>query len=308
MPEAPACGILNVNKPSGLTSFDVVRVVKRGSGINKAGHAGTLDPAATGVLLVCLGQAVRISEYLMRLPKTYLAEITLGISTTTYDAEGEVTLQGDFSRVSEGDLLRVLEGFVGQIEQTPPAFSAIKTGGERAYRLARRGEAVALKPRRADIYAIRLLKFESPSVEVEVECGKGTYIRSLAHDIGERLGCGGHLGSLGRTRVGPFDVADGVTLEQLEPRLAAGDWRQHLLPMDYGLMHLPAVTLHIEDEKDLRHGQALHIDEDRTASLGEVLPGMECRAYAEDGSLAGIIRYNEEGGLWRARKVFAPCA
>jgi len=209
--------------------------------------------------------------------------------------------------LASGESVEALEG-LGVAARWQMDGGAALAAHERAYRLARRGEAVALKPRRADIYAIRLLKFESPSVEVEVECGKGTYIRSLAHDIGERLGCGGHLGSLGRTRVGPFDVADGVTLEQLEPRLAAGDWRQHLLPMDYGLMHLPAVTLHIEDEKDLRHGQALHIDEDRTASLGEVLPGMECRAYAEDGSLAGIIRYNEEGGLWRARKVFAPCA
>ena len=297
-------GILNVNKGLGETSFGVVGFVRRRSGVRRVGHAGTLDPAATGVLLVCLGQAARVSEYLMALGKTYRATVRLGVSTTTYDSEGEVTQNEDAGDVTESAVRDALKPFVGEIMQTPPAYSAVKIGGERAYRMARRGESVALKARRAVIYRIELLRFEPPQLEIEVECGKGTYIRSLAHDLGQALGCGAHLSALCRTRVGPFDVDRAATRKELEGAFDDGTWAERVLPMDCGLLHLPAITLHIEDEKDLRHGQSVRIDEERLAGV-KLTPALECRAYAEDGSFVAIIVFEGETGMWRPRKVFS---
>jgi tRNA pseudouridine55 synthase len=294
-------GILVVDKPLGATSFDMVRRVRRGTGEKRVGHAGTLDPAATGVLLVLLGQATRITEYLMDMPKTYKGTVRLGVSTTTYDAEGQVTGERDASDVAEAAMRDALAAFVGEIEQVPPAHSAVKVEGERAYHRARRGEAVALKARPASIYSIDLLRYDPPRVEIQVECGRGTYIRSLAHDIGERLGCGAHLASLVRTRVGPFSLDAAADGEALEAALADGSWRELLQPMDGGLTALPAITLEIEDEKDIRHGQPTDI-----AGVEPPTDGTEARGYAEDGSLVGIIRFDAESGMWRPRKVFPP--
>ncbi len=291
-------GILNVNKDAGRTSFDVVSLVRRGTGVRRVGHAGTLDPAATGVLLVCLGQAVRISEYIMDLPKTYRAVIELGRSTDTYDAEGSTTQRAESGDVSREAVRATLERFVGEIQQIPPAFSAVKIQGQRSYRLARKGQNVELKPRRVRIYRIELLRFEPPLVEIEVECGKGTYIRSLAHDLGGALGCGAHLASLIRTRIGPFDIESATRIPALENALASETWRDLLLPLDCGLAQLPAITLGVVDEQDVRHGRAVTLD--ASAGAGDVR-----RAYGEDGSFVGIVRYDDQQGLWRARKVFS---
>lgn len=306
-------GILVVDKPFGATSFDVVRRVRRASGEKRVGHAGTLDPAATGVLLVLLGQATRITEYLMDMPKTYRATVRLGITTTTYDAEGEMVREADASAVTEEALRDVFASFVGEIEQAPPAHSAVKVEGERAYHRARRGETVEMKPRPATIYRIDLLRYEPPIAEIEVECARGTYIRSLAHDAGEKLGCGAHLASLVRTRVGPFSLDGAADEEALAAAFEAGNWRELLQPMDCGLMALPAITVEIEDEKDLRHGQAVDISaaaeaapKTGTAGVAQPADGTEARAYAEDGSLVGIIRFDAESGMWRPRKVFPP--
>ena len=296
-------GILNVNKPEGITSFDVIRVVRRGTGIRKVGHAGTLDPLASGVLLVLLGQAVRVGEYLMELPKTYHAMVRLGVVTDTYDAEGTATQVSDPAGISRRDLSQALGAFTGEIEQTPPAFSAVKVQGRPAHRLARQGVPVALAARKARIDRIELLRFEGPEVEIEVECGKGTYIRSLAHDLGQVLGCGAHLASLTRTRVGPFPLDAAASTEELEREFESGDWRALVLPMDCGLTQLSAVTLHIEDEKDIRHGQAVRIDEDRLAGVA-LSEGRPYRAYGEDGGLVAILTYDAPSGLWRPRKVF----
>lgn len=282
----------------------MIRLVHKGGGVKKAGHAGTLDPLASGVLLVLLGQAVRISEYLMDLPKTYCATVRLGVATDTYDAEGTTTQVDDSGRVSREDVAAVLTGFVGEIEQTPPAFSAVKVQGQPAHRLARKGTAVELRPRPARIDRIDLLGFQPPDIEIEVECGKGTYIRSLAHDLGQALGCGAHLAALERTRVGPFPVDSAVSLEELQRTFESGDWRDLVLPMDCGLTHLPAITLHIEDEKDIRHGQAVSIDEDRLVGIA-VEDGRVYRAYSEDGGLVALVTYDGAVGVWRARKVFA---
>jgi tRNA pseudouridine55 synthase len=298
-------GILNVNKPPGPTSFDVVRLVRRGSRVKRAGHAGTLDPLAGGVLLILLGQAARITEYLMDQPKVYRAAARLGASTTTYDSQGEIVREGDYRGITEDAVRTALASFVGEIMQRPPDYSAVKVGGRRAYELARKGQDAPLRPRRALVYGISLLRFQPPELEFEVECGRGMYVRSLAHDLGDQLGCGAHLSGLVRTRVGPFTLADSVNLEDLKAAFQSGAWLDYLLPLDCGLVHLPSITLHIEDEKDLRHGQALDIDEDQTAQLPPLEDGLECRAYAEDGSLAGIVRWDAEGRLWRPVRVFA---
>ena len=295
-----ASGILPVNKPPGKTSFDVVRYVRRATGERRVGHAGTLDPAATGVLLVLLGQATRITEYLMDMPKVYRGVVRLGVETTTYDAEGDVISTAEVE-VSEEQVREALAGFVGAIMQVPPAHSAVKIDGERAYDRARRGESPEMKARPARIASVDLLRFEPPDAEIVVECGRGTYIRSLAHDLGEKLGCGGHLAALERTRVGPFKVESCAAEEQLAAAFEAGTWPELVQPIDCGLVALPAITLDIEDEKDLRHGQAVDIGENEHAA-----DGIEARAYAEDGSLIGIVRYEAATAMWRPRKVFAP--
>jgi tRNA pseudouridine55 synthase len=297
-------GVLNVDKPPGRTSFQIVSLVRRLSGVRKVGHAGTLDPLATGVLLVCLGQAVRVSEYLMELPKTYLATVRLGIATDTFDTEGETVFEGDPSTVGEASLREALDTLRGRGEQTPPVYSALKVGGTPAHRLARAGKPVSLRPRPARIDSIELLSFASPSLELEVRCGKGTYIRTLADDLGQLLGCGAHLTALRRSAVGPFQVEDAVSAEGLEAAFAEGTWGDLLLPLDYGLGHLPAVHLEMEAEKDVRHGIALGAGSPPFQRVAGAEDGRLCRAYAEDGSFVGVLRYDGEAGLWRPQKVF----
>ncbi len=297
-------GVLNVSKDTGWTSSQAVQLVKRRTGARRVGHAGTLDPTATGVLIVCLGQAARVSEYLMALPKVYRARVLLGITTDTYDSEGRMVATAEYRDVSRIEVEEVLGGFVGDIQQVPPVYSALKVGGQPAYRLARLGKPVALKPRPARVYRADLLRFDPPLVEIEVECGKGTYIRSLAHDLGQRLGCGAHLSGLVRTKVGPFDIESAVSLEELQEAVDGGVWQELLLPIDYGLGHLPAITLEVEDEKDLRHGQAVSLAASVLTTVGGPLPGLQCRAYAEDGSLIAIVSYDEGADVWRPRKVF----
>ena len=297
-------GILNVDKPEGITSFGVVALVRRGSGVKKVGHAGTLDPTATGVLLVCVGQAARLSEFMMELPKTYRGTVRLGIATDTYDAEGEVVLEGDAESVDEARLREALAELAGREEQVPPSFSALKVGGTPAHRLARAGRPVALRARRARIDSIELLSFEPPAVELEVRCGKGTYIRTLADDLGKLLGCGAHLRSLRRTAIGPFEVEDAAPLERLETAFGDGTWEEILLPADYGLGHLPAAHLEMEAEKDVRHGVALAPELAAFRDVREAEDGAICRAYAEDGSFVGLLRYDIETKTWKPRKVF----
>lgn len=296
-------GILVVDKPPGATSFDIVRMVRKGTGVKRVGHGGTLDPAATGVLLVLLGQAARVSDYLMDLPKTYVAVVRLGVETDTYDADGETVSEHDVTATAE-DVRRALAAFQGEIEQMPPAYSALKVEGKRAYDLARRGEAVALRPRKVQIYRVSLLRYDPPLAEIEVECGRGTYIRSLAHDLGAALGCGAHLAALRRTRIGPFTTESALSEERLREALADGSWRQRLLPTDCGLVSLPALTVGAEAERDLRHGQAVKLDAATTGRLPPPTDGREARCYAEDGSLIGILRYDAAAGAWRPRKIF----
>ncbi len=297
-------GILNVDKPRGPTSFDIVRAVRRGTGEKRVGHAGALDPAASGVLLVLLEQATRITEYLMDLPKVYRAVVRLGVTTTTYDTEGDVTAQRDVE-VSEMEVKHTLTTFAGEILQTPPAFSALKIGGEPAYRAARRGEAVEMTPRPVRIYRTDLLAFNPPDAEIEVECGRGTYIRSLAHDLGQALGCGAHLADLERVEIGPFSVAQAVSMSNLESGFADGTWRRFVQPIDSGLALLPVLHASRDEENALRHGQAAGLETNAGEARAQPADGLEARAQSADGLLIGIVRFDQETGLWRPRKIFA---
>ena len=210
-----AGAVLVVDKPAGITSFGVVHRIKKWTGCRKVGHAGTLDPMATGVLLVCTGPATKRVSELMELEKEYEGTVELGMTTETDDAEGKVTGRCDVPPFSREDILAILEGFQGFIDQIPPMYSAIKKNGSRLYRLARRGMVVPRDPRKVTIHEINLLDWKPPFLSVRVRCSKGTYIRALARDIGERCGTGGYLKTLRRTRLGPYRADDAYTLETL---------------------------------------------------------------------------------------------
>ena len=209
-------GIINVNKPPNLTSRQVVDRVKRVFEMRKAGHAGTLDPDATGVLLVCLGDATKLFQYLQEGEKEYEATLTLGIETDTLDASGNVTRTIDPKDITKEQIANVFSRFIGEIEQIPPMFSAVKVGGKRLYKLARKGIEVERPPRRVTIYELEILGINEPLVKFRVVCSKGTYIRTIAADIGTALSCGAHLSALTRTRSGIFDLSDAVTLAEIE--------------------------------------------------------------------------------------------
>lgn len=211
-----AGAVVNVNKPLGLTSFAVVRKIRGWSQVKKVGHAGTLDPLATGVLLVCLGKATKQSAELMGQTKVYEAEVKLGQSTTTDDAEGDILESSPVPALSEALLLETFQRFIGEIDQIPPMFSAIKKDGKRLYKLARAGKVIEREPRKVHIHSIDLLGFELEKIHMRVTCGSGTYIRSLARDLGEALGCGAHLSGLVRTAVGSYCVEDAWDFEALK--------------------------------------------------------------------------------------------
>lgn len=278
-----------------------MRAVRRATREKKVGHAGTLDPAATGLLLVCIGQGTRVSEYLMEMPKVYRARVRLGVATDTYDAEGAPRVIADASGITEEAVRAAFGEFVGEVQQAPPSFSAIKVRGQASYRLARKGQAVALAPRPVRIYRLDILSFQNPDVEIEVECGRGTYIRSLAHDIGERLGCGAHLAALRRTRIGSFGVDSAVTPAKFEETAADGGWRELLLPIDSALALLPPVALTASEEQDIRHGRAVRPEAGYEPGETE----RPYRAYGEDGSLVAILTHDVVTGLFRPQKVFS---
>ena len=301
-----ASGFLNVDKPAGWTSFRVAAVVRRRSGVRRVGHTGTLDPTATGVLLVCLGAATRLSEYVIELPKTYRADVRLGVATDTFDAAGSITSEADPSGVSREQVEMALAGFVGESEQVPPVFSAIKLAGEPLYRYARARREVQPRPRRVVIHRLQLLDFQPPLLTIEMECGKGTYVRSLAHDLGQLLGCGGHLASLVRLRVGPFALEDACPFPRLEQAFAEGRWQALLLPPDAALADWPRIDLTEEQETAVCYGQALAGNDVALSPPQTPADGAFSRAYDPDGGLLALLRYDGGAALWHPTKVFAP--
>ncbi|HEX9414029.1 MAG TPA: tRNA pseudouridine(55) synthase TruB [Ktedonobacterales bacterium] len=311
-------GIFNVNKPVGMTSHDVVARARRLTRQKRVGHAGTLDPAASGVLPICLGQATRVAEYLSASGKAYRATVRFGVVTDTYDGEGEILRTAPVTLTVE-DIAAALPTFLGRQLQVPPIYSAIKRAGQPLYKLARAGAVVTAEARQVDISALSIVRWESPDLIVDVECGKGTYIRSLAFDLGERLGPGAHLAGLVRTRSGPFTLATSLTLEDLERALAGETWRDHLYAPDEALLDQRAAILGAAGEARVRTGQPLRLapptapaspagGETILASGGvpDRAPPMDVpllRAYAVDGRFLGILRWEPTQAAWHPYKV-----
>lgn len=287
-------GVLAVDKPVGPTSHDVVAVCRRALRTRQVGHTGTLDPFASGLLLVCVGPATRLSEYLTALPKTYRATMRLGAATDTDDHTGDtVSTSDDWQRLSDEQVREVLAAQVGVVQQLPPLYSAKKVGGERMYDIARRGGEVERKPVTVTIYRIDVVSVALPEVVFDVECGSGTYIRAIARDAGAALGVGGHLTALRRTRVGVHDVERAVTLEELgdEARVRAA-----LLAPVEALAHLPRVSVNARGAKALSYGQSLPADVDAPAGAPLALVSAETGALLAVGERAG--------DAVRPRKVF----
>lgn len=289
----PASGILLLDKPSGMTSNAALGRAKRVVGIRKAGHTGTLDPMASGLLVLCFGEATKVSGFLLDADKAYEAEATLGITTDSEDAEGEVIAEQPVPAFGLDDIESALSAFRGPIEQVPPMHSALKHQGKRLYELARRGEVVERPPRSVVIHQLECVDWTHPRLRLNVRCSKGTYIRSLVRDLGEALGCGAHLSALRRTLSSPFDLADAITLNALS-ELDAESARALLLAPDQAVLHFPAIQL---DE-----ASALRLQQ------GQTLPGIEgepglVRAYLGDDFL-GLATLNEDGRL-RAKRLLA---
>lgn len=283
--------VLPVDKPEGPTSHDVVQAVRRGTGERRAGHTGTLDPFASGLMLVCVGRATRLVEYLTGLDKTYEAVVRLGQTTDTLDREGEIVEErGGWGELEEGRVASVLEGFLGTYAQTPPEYSAKKVGGEPAHRRVRRGERVALAPVQVTMHEVALTSFEPPHLGIRVRCSSGTYVRALARDLGEALGMGAHLVALRRTQIGRFDVAGAIGLEGLGDRGAVA--AAAIDPLD-ALAHLPRVATDGANARRLAHGEPVRFD---AAPEGLV-------AVAHGGELLAVGMC--QGGLLRPSKVFA---
>ncbi len=295
----PLSGILNVDKPAGMTSHDVVDVVRRIAGQRKVGHAGTLDPMATGVLLLCLGQATRVAEYLMASRKRYRATIVLGMTTNTYDADGETASSGGRTEFSREEVEAGLTAFSGHIEQVPPMYSALKRDGQPLYKLARQGKTVELEPRPVVIHETMLLDWDEPSLIVEVACSSGTYIRSLAHDLGQRLGGGAYLASLVRLSSGSFELEDAVSLARLEEAFQHGQESSYLIPSDEALLDWPAMIVGADEARRIVHGQPLP---GKQPATGEA---RLCRAYSVHGDFLAILSFEPERGWWQPKKVFS---
>jgi tRNA pseudouridine55 synthase len=283
-------GLLNVDKPPNMTSHDVVQRMRRVAGVRRVGHAGTLDPLATGVLVLLLGRAARLVEYLVGQPKTYLTEVRLGQSTTTYDAEGAIVAERPL-QVDATAIAQALEAFRGEIQQRAPIYSAIKKDGQPLYKLARRGEAVEPPLRTVTIYALDLLDWSPPCARLRVVCSAGTYIRSLAHDLGEALGCGGHVAALRRTAVGAFGVETAVALDALTPE----NWRDYLLPPETAVQRLPRLDLDDFAVQELSHGRRL------PWRPGQPVQPL-ARAHAPEGTFLGIVALEDQS--WQPRKLF----
>lgn len=292
MKDSRISGVLPVDKPEGPTSHDVVAAARRALRTRRIGHTGTLDPFASGLLLLCIGPATRLAEYLVGLPKTYRAVAHLGAATDTADRTGERVSESPEWRSLEREEIEAAFGSqVGSILQVPPAYSAKKVAGERAYDRARRGEDVELEPVPVTIYRLDILDVRLPEVEFEVECSSGTYIRAIARDVGERLGVGGYLESLRRTRVGAFDVSSAVSLDELEDPARV---RDSIHPMLEAVSHLPRIDVGPDAALALSQGRAVAAQ--RPEPPGQV-------AVAFDGRLLAIAE--SDGRTIRPRKVFS---
>jgi tRNA pseudouridine55 synthase len=283
-------GFLNIDKPAGMTSHDVVARVRRLAGQKRVGHGGTLDPLATGVLPVALGGATRLVDYLVEDRKRYRADARLGVTTTTDDAEGEVVAEQPVPPLGHAAIQAAIAPFIGTIQQIPPMYSAIQVGGQRMYDLARRGEIVELVARTVTIDEIRIIDWQPPVLTLDVVCGKGTYIRALARDLGAALGCGAHLAALRRTGVGPLRIDAAVPLATLQNEPA--HLPEHLLPPEAAVAALPRIDMDQTRAERIRHG----------LPFGHNAVGGLARVHDEHGALLALVRRADD--VWQPFKVF----
>lgn len=302
-------GILIIRKPAGPTSHDIVDGVRHIFGQRKVGHAGTLDPMATGVLIVCLGKATRVVDYLMGLPKEYRARMILGQATDTQDSTGNIISERDSSHITREMLEQAASCFVGEIEQVPPMTSAIKHQGKPLYKFAREGKSVERAPRKVTVWNIQVTDFVRPAMvdvqhlveaELVVRCSGGTYIRTLCADIGDVLGCGAHMSALERTKIGRFGIEQAVTTDDLKEAKAAGQLENLLISIEDALADMPAAVVSAEDVDKLLHGRTVR-------AMTDAKNGTIVRALAPNGKLLAIgsvLQKNSET-LVKPRKVLA---
>lgn len=288
------CGFLNIDKPAGMTSHDVVAMLRRGLRPGKLGHAGTLDPLATGVLVLCVGRATRLSEYVMRGEKRYRAEVLAGVTTDTFDAEGRVVARRDASGLTRAAVQAALARFRGEIEQLPPMYSAVKQDGRKLYELARAGQTVERRPRRVTVRALELVEWDPPRFTLDLRCSAGTYVRSLAHDLGEMLGTGAHLTALTRTASGAFLLEDAHAPQAI---LDAPDWRRLLVSPATALPGIPPVHADAAAQVRLLQGRMV-------TRCADDPDGPLAQATDAAGTLLAIVE--RDGASWRPRKVFPP--
>lgn len=288
-------GFLNVRKAAGWTSHDVVQVIRRLTGTRRVGHAGTLDPAATGVLVVAVGRATRLLDYLLMQDKCYRAEVVFGAATTTDDAEGEVVRTGDVSRLTFQDVSRLLPRFLGEIWQLPPQYSAVKLQGRKAYQLARKGEWAEMEPRAITVRGIAVEGWGRPRLSMLVCCSKGTYIRGLARDMGDALGVGAHLGALSRISSGAFTLEDAASLDTLKEAASEGTLARWVTPLDRAVAHLPEVRVSAATAAGIMNGSAWPVE---GAGQGAGV----ARVYDETGRFLGLAEARD--GCWRPKLVF----
>lgn len=300
-------GILNVYKEKGYTSHDVVAKLRGIVGQKKIGHTGTLDPDAVGVLPVCLGKATKLCDMLTDKDKTYEAILLLGRSTDTQDTSGTTLTTRDTSALTEEKVTEVIESYVGEYDQIPPMYSALKVNGKKLYELAREGKVVERKARRVVIYQIWILKMELPRVKMEVSCSKGTYIRTLCHDIGETLGCGGCMESLVRTRVSSFRIADSMTLEEISQKCMKDCLMDVVIPIDAMFQEYQKITVKKSWDFLAKNGNSLPMNAvyfEHEEKSREKVDGDYMRLYDEQGHFVAIYSWNDEKKEYQIIKMF----
>ena len=295
-------GIVNIYKEKGYTSHDVVAVLRKVVGQKKIGHTGTLDPDATGVLPVCLGRATKVCELLTDHDKTYEALLLLGRTTDTQDISGEVLEERDPGDLTEEEVRSCIESFIGEYDQIPPMYSALKVNGKKLYELAREGKTVERKSRKVQIYGIHILEMNLPHVRMEVDCSKGTYIRTLCHDIGEKLRVGGCMEELERTKVGRFLKEDAVTLDEVRQKMEQGEGAELFTPLDQIFAELPAVT--VTDAKAWMSYNGNDLPERFLLEKEEWTDGQEVRVYDSRKNFIGLYQYRAPKKLFHIKKMF----
>ena len=281
-------GVLNIFKPKGMSSFDVVRVVKKVAKTGKVGHTGTLDPEATGVLPVCIGRATKIIDYIMNSEKVYEVTFKLGIRTTTYDLEGEVLEEKDTSHLSDDNILAVIKEFIGEYSQVPPMYSALKQNGVRLYELARKGIEVEREGRLINIYNIEDIKINNPYVSMKVTCSKGTYIRSLCYDIGEKLGVFATMTELNRAKTSVFEQSKSININDLTEE----NIEHYIVTMEDALSKYEAITVHGKYVKLLVNGVRVA---DNRFTKDKIINDRLYRVYDENNNFIGLGERNNAG-------------